>query len=77
MNVVIVRREDKMPFKVLWSTIHRNCFQAKRDAERDVELKESIRKENERKKKINKMTADELVEFERKEQEERNKRDIE
>ena len=52
-----------MPFKVLWSTIHKTCFNAKKDRERAAEREESIRK------KMSKMTADELVEFKRKEQE--------
>ena len=38
-----------MPFKVLWSTIHKTCFNAKKDRERAAEREESIRKENERK----------------------------
>ena len=58
-----------MPFKVLWSTIHKTCFNAKKDRERVAEREESIRKENERKAKIAKMTAEELVEFRRKEEE--------
>ena len=28
---------DKMPFKVLWSTIHKTCFQGKKDRERVTE----------------------------------------
>ena len=77
MNTVIVRREDKMPFKVLWSTIHKTCFYAKKDRERAAEREESIRKENERKAKIAKMTAEELVEFRKKEEEERKLKDEE
>ena len=74
MNTVIVRREDKMPFKVLWSTIHKTCFNAKKDREKAAEREESIRKKNERKAKIAKMTAEEPVEFRRKEEEERKRR---
>ena len=66
-----------MPFKVLWSTIHKTCFNAKKDRERAAERGESIRKENERKAKIAKMTAEELVEFRRKEEEERKRKDEE
>ena len=33
-----------MPFKVLWSTIHKTCFNAKKDRERAAEREESIRK---------------------------------
>ena len=62
-----------MPFKVLWSTIHKTCFNAKKDRERVAEREESIRKENERKAKIAKMTAEELVEFRRKEEERKRK----
>ena len=64
-----------MPFKVLWSTIHKTCFNAKKDREREAEREESIRKENERKAKIAKMTAEELVEFRRKGEEERKRKD--
>ena len=66
-----------MPFKALWSTIHKTCFQAKTNAEKEPELRKRIKEGNERKEKLSKMTADELVEFKRKEQEERNKRDKE
>ena len=66
-----------MPFKVLWSTIHKACFNAKKDRERAAEREESIRKENERKAKIAKMTAEELVEFRRKKEEERKQKDEE
>ena len=66
-----------MTFKVLWSTIHKTCFNAKKDRERVAEREESIRKENERKAKIAKMTAEELVEFRRKEEEERKRKDKE
>ena len=62
-----------MPFKVLWSTIHKTCFNAKKDRERVAEREESIRKENERKAKIAKMTPEELVEFRRKEEERKRK----
>ena len=57
--------------------MHKTCFQAKRDAEKEAELRNRRKEENERKEKMSKMTADELVEFKRKEQEERNKRDKE
>ena len=77
MNAVIVRREDKMPFKVLWSTIQKTCFNAKKDRERAAEREESIRKENERKAKIAKMNVEDLTEFRRKEEEERKRRDEE
>ena len=66
-----------MPFKVLWSTIHKTCFNAKKDRERAAEREESIRKKNERKAKIAKMTTEELVEFRRKEEEERKWKDEE
>ena len=77
MNVVIVKRSDhfgQQHFEILWSTIHKTCFQAKRNTEKEPELRKRIKEGNERKEKMSKMTADELVEFKRKEQEERNKR---
>ena len=52
MNTVIVRREDKMPFKVLWLTIHKICFNAKKDRERAAEREESIRRDIESNKKF-------------------------
>ena len=66
-----------MPFKVLWSTIHKTCFNAKKDRERVAEREESIREENERKGKIDRMATEELVEFRRKEEEERKWKDEE
>ena len=59
------------------TTIHKTCFNTKKDKERAAEREESIRKENERKAKIAKMTAEELVEFRRKEEKERKRKDEE
>ena len=33
-NTVIVRRRDKTPFRISWSNIHPNCFEAKKEIER-------------------------------------------
>ena len=38
-----------MPFKVLWSTIHKTCFNAKRNAEKEAELRKRIKQGNEKK----------------------------
>ena len=56
---------------------HKTCFNAKKDKEKAAEREESIRKENERKAKITKMTTEELVKFRKKEEEERKWRDEE
>ena len=66
-----------MPLKVLWSTIHKTCFNTQKDRERAAEREESIRKENERKAKIAKMNIEELVDFKRREEEERKWKDEE
>ena len=34
---LLLQRKDKMSFKVLWSTIHKTCFNAKQDRERAAE----------------------------------------
>ena len=41
-----------MPFKVLWSTMHKTCFKTKKDRERATEREESIRREIESNKKF-------------------------
>ena len=43
-----------MPFKVLWSTIHKTCFNAEKDKEIVAEREESIRREIESNKKFDK-----------------------
>ena len=44
-----------MPFKVLWSTILKTCFNAKKDKERAAEREESIRREIESNKKFDRL----------------------
>ena len=36
-NTVIVRRRDKTPFRISWSSIHPKCFEAKKEIERSEE----------------------------------------
>ena len=40
--------------------MHKTCFQAKRNAEKEAELRKRIKEGNERKEKMSKMTADEF-----------------
>ena len=56
---------------------HKTCFNDKKYRERVAEREESIRKENEWEAKIAKMTTEEVVEFIRKEEEERKWKDEE
>ena len=44
-----------MPFNVLWSTIHKTCFNAKKDRERAAEREKSIRREIESNKKFDRL----------------------
>ena len=57
--------------------MHKTCFQAKRNVEREAELRKRIKEGNERKEKMSKMTAEELKEYRKKEKEESIKREIE
>ena len=36
-NTLIVRRRDKVPFRISWSNIHPNCFKVKKEIERSEE----------------------------------------
>ena len=66
-NTVVVRRSDKEPFGILWSDIHKRCFEKRKEdrrlAEREKELKDGAK----RKETLSKMTPGELVEIKRKE----------
>ena len=75
-NTVIVRRTDKTPFRISWSNIHPNCFEAKKEIERSEERERERLEEARRREALSKMNKEELVEFKRKEEEERNKKDI-
>ena len=75
-NTLIIRRRDKVPFEIGWSNIHPNCFAAKKEDRRIAESEERLKKERERKRMMSEMTEEELVEFKRAEEEERNRRDI-
>ena len=76
-NTVVVRRSDKVPFGILWSDIHKRCFEKRKEDRRLAEREKELKEEAKRKEMLSKMTPGELVEFKRKEKEERNKRDIE
>ena len=75
-NTLIVRRRDKVPFEIGWSNIHPNCFEDRKEDRRIAEREERLEKERERKRMMSEMTEEELVEFKRAEEEERNRRDI-
>ena len=74
---MIVRRKDKVPFRILWSNIHPNCFKFKKEIERSEEREKERLEEASRKEALSKMNKEELVEFKRKEEEERSKKDME
>ena len=77
MNDFIIRRKDKIPFQIYWANIHKSCFQARKENEREAELRKRIKEGNERKEKMSKMTAEELKEYRKKEKEESIKREVE
>ena len=76
-NTVIVRRRDKTPFRIMWSNIHKRCFDAKKRMEKDQEREKELLEEAKRREALSKMSEEEFVEFKRKEEEERNRKDIE
>ena len=76
-NTLIMRRKDKVPFRILWSNIHPNCFKFKKEIERSEEREKERLGEASRKEALSKMNKEELVEFKRKEEEERSKKDME
>ena len=75
-NTVIVRRGDKTPFRISWSSIHPKCFEAKNEIERSKERERERLEEAKRREALSRMNKEELVEFKRKEEEERNRKDI-
>ena len=77
MNDFVIRREDKVPFQIYWANIHMDCFQAKKENEREAERQERLEEERKEKEMISKMTAEELKEYRKKEKEESIKREIE
>ena len=73
-NAVIVRRRGKTPFRISWSSIHPKCFEAKKEIERSEERERERLEEAKRREALSRMNKEELVEFKRKEEEERNKK---
>ena len=76
-NTLIVRRRDKVPFRISWSNIHPNCFKFKKEIKRSEEREKERLEEASRKEALSKINKEELVEFKRKEEEERSKKDME
>ena len=76
-NNLITRRKDKVPFRLWWGVNHDSCFEARKERRRLEEREQRIEEQLERKRMLSKMTEEELAEFERVEEEERNRRDIE
>ena len=74
---LVIRRKDKVPFEISWSNIHPNCFIARKEEARSREREEELEREIERKRMLDKMTEEELVKFKRREEEERNRKDME
>ena len=73
-NTLIVRRRDKVPFRISWSDIHPNCFKVKKEIDRSEEREKERLEEASRKEALSKMNKEELVEVKRKEEEERSKK---
>ena len=65
-NTVVVRRSDKVPFRILWSDIHKRCFEKRKEDRRLAEREKELKEEAKRKEMLSKMTPGELVEFKRK-----------
>ena len=76
-NTVIVRRRDKTPFRIMWSNIHKRCFDSKKRMQKDQEREKELLDEAKGREALSRMSEEELVEFKRKEEEERNRKDIE
>ena len=72
-NTLIIRRKYKVPFRILWSNMHPNCFKVKKKIERLEEREKERLQEASRKEALSKMNKEELVEFKRKEEEERRR----
>ena len=73
-NTVVVRRSDEVPFGILWSDIHKRCFEKRKEDRRLAEREKELKEEAKRKEMLSKMTPGELVEFKRKEKEERKQK---
>ena len=73
-NTVIVRRRDKTPFRISWSSIHPKCFEAKKEIERSEERERERLEEAKRREALSRMNKEELAEFKRKEEKERKKK---
>ena len=49
MNDFVIRRKDKVPFQIYWANIHKDCFQAKKENEREAERQERLEEERKEK----------------------------
>ena len=76
-NSLIVRRRDKVPFKLWWGSSHNRCFEDRKERRRLEERELRIEEENKRRRMLSEMTKEEREAFKRKEEEEQDKRDIE
>ena len=76
MNDFVIRR-DKVPFKLLWQNIHKDCFVARKENEKLAERERELERERKEKEKLKKMNVEELADYRKKKQEEENKRDLE
>ena len=57
-NTLIVRRRDNAPFKIGWSNIHPNCFEARKEERRLKEREQELREEANRRKMLGEMTEE-------------------
>ena len=65
-----------VPFRISWSNFHLKCFEVKKEIERDKERERERLEEARRREALSKMNKEELVEFKRREEEEREKSDM-
>ena len=73
---MIVRRRDKTPFRISWSNIYPKCLEAKKEIERSEEKERERLEEAKQREALSRMNKEELVEFKRNKEEERNRKDI-
>ena len=76
-NTVVVRRSDKVPFGILWSDIHKICFEKRMKDRRLAEREKELKEEAKRKEMLSKINYDDswrVGRIQRKEKEERKQK---
>ena len=75
-NTFVVRRSDKVRFGILWSDVHKRCFEKRKEDRRLAEREKELKEEAKGKELLSKINYDDSWRVGRI-QKERNKRDIE